>query len=51
MDINKKVWFRTSDDEWAYHGEETVQKKLPEFSCFIWGALNCKKEKADFGCI
>lgn len=36
MDINKKVWFRRSDDEWAHHGEQTVQK-LTDLISLIWG--------------
>lgn len=34
MDINKKAWFRRNYDEWVHHGEQTVQKKLPDL---IWG--------------
>lgn len=51
VDINKKVWFRRSDDEWAHHGEQIVQKKLPDLISLIWGTLNCKQEKANFCCI
>lgn len=42
VDINKKVWFRRSDDEWAHHGEQILQKKLPDLTSLIWGTLNCK---------
>lgn len=37
MDISMKVWFKRSDDEWAHHGEQTVQKKLPDLISLIWG--------------
>lgn len=43
MDINKIVWLRTSDDEQAYHGKETVQKKLPAALSGVYSTANRRR--------